>query len=71
MSDYSIICRRINSLELYFERSLRELADDIVVAIDALRMKMTNCGEWRHEVCGSRSKRGYLKIHVAVDTKME
>lgn len=43
--------------------------DDVVVAIDASGIKVTNRGEWRREIWGNRSRRGYLKIHVAVDTR--
>jgi len=67
--DYSTICRRINGLKPKFERSLRGLGDDVVVAIDASGIKVTNRGEWRRERWGGKSERGYLKIHVAVDTK--
>lgn len=67
--DYSTICRRINRLQPKFERSLRGLSDDVVVAIDASGMKVTNRGEWKRELWGGKSKRGFLKIHVAVDVK--
>jgi hypothetical protein len=67
--DYTTIYRRINQLVPKFERSLRELGDDVVIAIDASGIKVTNRGEWRRELWGDKSKRGYLKIHVAVDTK--
>ena len=67
--DYTTIHRRINRLKPKFERSLRGLGDDVVVAIDASGIKVTNRGEWRRELWGGESKRGYLKIHVAVDTK--
>jgi len=67
--DYSTICHRINKTTPKFERSLRGLGNDVVMAIDASGIKVTNRGEWRRELWGSKSKRGYLKIHVAVDTK--
>ena len=67
--DYSTICRRINRLAPKFERSLQGLGDDVVVAIDASGIKVTNRGEWMRELWGDRSKRGYLKIHIAVDAK--
>lgn len=67
--DYTTIHRRINRLKPKFGRSLRGLGDDVVIAIDASGIKVTNRGEWRRELWGGRSKRGYLKIHVAVDTK--
>jgi len=67
--DYTTIHRRINRLRPKFERSLRGLGNDVVIAIDASGIKVTNRGEWRRELWGGKSKRGYLKIHVAVDTK--
>jgi len=67
--DYTTIHRRINSLGPMFERSIRGLGDDVVVAIDASGIKVTNRGDWRRDLWGGKSKRGYLKIHVAVDTK--
>ncbi|MFH1821102.1 MAG: IS5 family transposase [Methanobacteriota archaeon] len=67
--DYSTICRRINSLAPKFERSIRGLGDDVVVAIDASGIKVTNRGEWRRELWGGKSKRGYLKTHLAVDVE--
>jgi len=67
--DYTTIYRRINRFKPKFERSLRRLGDDVVIAIDASGIKVTNRGEWRRELWGGKSKRGYLKIHVAVDVK--
>ncbi|TES83441.1 MAG: IS5 family transposase [Hadesarchaea archaeon] len=67
--DYTTIHRRINRLKPKFERSLRGLGDDVVIAVDASGIKVTNRGEWRRELWGGKSKRGYLKIHVAVDVK--
>lgn len=37
--------------------------------IDASGMKVTNRGEWRRKLWRRKNKRGYLKIHVAVDVK--
>ena len=67
--NYTTIHRRINRLGPKFERSLRGLGNDVVVAIDASGIKVTNRGEWRRELWGGKSKRGFLKIHVAVDVK--
>ena len=42
-------------------------ADNFVIAIDSTGLKVTNRGEWiRHK---RKVKRGYLKIHIAVDIK--
>ena len=42
-------------------------ADNFIIAIDSTGLKVTNRGEWiRHKW---KVKRGYLKIHIAVDIK--
>jgi IS5 family transposase len=69
--DYSRICRRINRLNIKInddDTDKSNLHDDyFVIAIDATGVKVTNRGEWiRHKW---NVKRGYLKIHVAVDIK--
>jgi len=66
--DYSRICRRINKLNIKIcdDKSIVN-KDNFVIAIDATGVKVTNRGEWiRHKW---NVKRGYLKIHVAVDIK--
>ncbi len=68
--DYSRICRRINRLDIkinYEDKSSLQHDDNFVIAIDSTGVKVTNRGEWiRHKW---NVKRGYLKIHVAVDIK--
>jgi len=67
--DYSRICRRINRLNIKIsDNDKSNLYDDnFVIAIDSTGVKVTNRGEWiRHKW---NVKRGYLKIHVAVDIK--
>ena len=67
--DYSRICRRINRLNIkIIDDDNSSLHDDyFVIAIDSTGIKVTNRGEWiRHKW---NVKRGYLKIHVAVDIK--
>ena len=70
--DYSRICRRINKLNIKIndddDENKSSLNDDyFVIAIDSTGIKVTNRGEWiRHKW---NIKRGYLKIHVAVDIK--
>jgi hypothetical protein len=70
--DYSRICRRINRLNIKINDddannfSLQH-DDYFVIAIDSTGVKVTNRGEWiRHKW---KVKRGYLKIHIAVDIK--
>ena len=68
--DYSNISRRINRLDIKIsDDSIKSNlhADNFVIAIDSTGLKVTNRGEWiRHK---RKVKRGYLKIHIAVDIK--
>ena len=68
--DYSNINRRINRLDIKVnnhDKSNLQYDDYFVIAIDSTGVKVTNRGEWiRHKW---NVKRGYLKIHLAVDTK--
>ncbi len=63
--DYSTINRRVNRLDIKVNESIG--SDAIVIAIDSTGIKVSNRGEWiRHKW---HVRRGYLKIHVAVDIK--
>ncbi len=69
--DYSRICRRINRLNIEIssddDKSSLQHDDYFVIAIDSTGIKVSNRGEWiRHKW---NVKRGYLKIHIAVDIK--
>jgi len=68
--DYSNISRRINRLDIKIEDDddKSNLHNDyFIIAIDSTGIKLSNRGEWiRHRW---NVKRGYLKIHVAVDIK--
>ena len=58
------ISRRINRLEIKINE---KLGNDIVIALDSTGIKVANRGEWmRHKW---HVRKGYLKIHVAVDIK--
>jgi transposase len=49
------------------DKSSSQHDDNFVIAIDSTGVKVTNRGEWiRHKW---KVKRGYLKIHIAVDIK--
>ncbi len=64
--DHSTIHRRIVSLGLNFDKSVRH-KKNLVVSIDSSGLKVHNRGEWiRHK---HRVRRGYLKIHFAVNAK--
>ena len=61
---YNAISRRINRLE---NKINEKLGNDIVIALDSTGIKVANRGEWmRHKW---HVRKGYLKIHVAVDIK--
>ncbi|HSF50779.1 MAG TPA: IS5 family transposase [Nitrososphaeraceae archaeon] len=68
--DYSNISRRINRLNIKIDdddKSSLQHDDYFIIAIDSTGVKVTNRGEWvRHKW---NIKRGYLKIHLAVDIK--
>ena len=72
--DYSNISRRINILNIKInddddddDKSSSQHDDYFVIAIDSTCIKVSNRGEWiRHKW---NVKRGYLKIHVAVNIK--
>jgi hypothetical protein len=66
--NYSTINRRVNNSQDIRISERREVGnDDIVIAVDSTGIKVANRGEWmRHKW---HVRRGYLKIHVAVDIK--
>jgi Transposase DDE domain len=64
--DYSTIGRRISKLDIYVN-SNKLGGNDVIIAIDSTGIKVTNRGEWMRHKWHCKSKKGYLKIHVAVD----
>jgi hypothetical protein len=69
--DYSRIRRRINRLNIKIsdddDKSSLQHDDYFVIAIDSTVIKVSNHGEWIRDRWNV--KRGYLKIHLAVDIK--
>ena len=64
--NYSTISRRVNSQDIRISER-HEVGIDIIIALDSTGIKVANRGEWmRHKW---HVRRGYLKIHVAVDIK--
>ncbi len=41
----------------------------IIIAIDSTGIKVTNRGQWMQDKWNLKNKKGYLKIHVAVNVK--
>jgi Transposase DDE domain. len=42
---------------------------DVIIAVDSTGIKVTNRGEWIREKWNKQKKRGFIKIHVAVDVR--
>jgi Transposase DDE domain len=66
--NYSTINRRVNTQDITISKR-HEIGndDDIIIALDSTGIKVANRGEWmRHKW---HVRRGYLKIHVAVNIK--
>jgi hypothetical protein len=66
---YGHICKRINKLNIDIKKRDKRDDDYIIVSIDSTGIKVTNRGQWMAEKWNVRNKKGYLKIHVAVDIK--
>jgi hypothetical protein len=65
--DYSSMAWRTQRLDVKLNDALAKSNDEVVLALDASGIKVSNRGEWmRHKW---KVKRGYLKIHIAVDVK--
>ncbi|MDG7024977.1 MAG: IS5 family transposase [Nitrososphaerota archaeon] len=65
--DYSTIDRRTNHLQVDLDDSLVRSNDPVSIAVDASGVKVHNGGDWIRHVW--KVKKGYLKIHFAVDVK--
>jgi hypothetical protein len=70
---YGHICKRINKLNDISSSSSKCNIDndDLIIAIDSTGIKITNRGQWMTDKWDTqnKSKKGYLKIHVAVNIK--
>jgi len=74
---YGHICKRINNLKVdIFNSGIvtggdGDGGDHLMIAIDSTGIKVTNRGQWMSDKWGAKNKRkkGYLKIHVAVNVK--
>jgi hypothetical protein len=65
---YGHICKRINRLNIYIKRE--KTIDDLIITIDSTGIKVTNRDQlWMSKKWHKQNKKGYLKIHVAVDVK--
>ena len=65
------IAGRINKLYIKIKENdkSKEFEDDyLIIAIDSTGIKVTNRGQWLRDKWDVK-KKGYLKIHIAVDVK--
>lgn len=68
--DFSTISRRINRLDLKLENKNKTREDEyITITIDSSGIKKTNRGQWMNKKWNIQNRKGYLKIHVAVDIR--
>ena len=65
---YSQTCRRTNKLDIDINSSIDD-NDVVIIAADSTGIKVTNRGQWMQDKWHVKNKKGYLKIHVAVDIK--
>ena len=65
---YGHICKRINKLNINIKKD-KIYDDDLIISIDSTGIKITNRGQWMDEKWNTQNRKGYLKIHVAVNIK--
>ena len=56
----------MNSLDIYLDPNI-DREQDLVIALDASGIKVTNRGEWMRRKW--KARRGYIKIHPAVNVR--
>ncbi len=69
--DFTTINRRINKLNIPIDTGKDKVSKDeyIIIAIDSTGIKITNRGQWMQDKWHLKNKKGYLKIHIAVNIK--
>src|SRR6185437_15077893 len=70
--NYTRINRRINRLDIKIKdvNDSKEFEDEYtIIAIDSTGIKVTNRGQWMQDKWKIKNKKGYLKIHIAVNVK--
>ena len=66
-ADYSTLSKRIAKMKIKLPESISQKKEDVIIAVDASGVKVTNRGEWMREKW--RVHRGWIKAHISVDTK--
>ena len=66
---YGHICKRMNKLTINIKKDNTEDDEYIIISVDNTGIKVTNRGQWMGEKWNIQNRKGYLKIHVAVNIK--
>jgi IS5 family transposase len=66
---YSLICKRISSLELKLPRL--DVSRSLVVILDASGLKVYGEGEWKVKIHGPGRPRKWVKLHIAIDAETQ
>jgi Transposase DDE domain len=66
-ADYTTLFKRIAKMKITLPETISEKREDVIIAVDASGIKVTNRGEWMREKW--RVYRGWIKAHIAVDIK--
>ena len=64
-ADYSTLWHRITKLDIGLSTSDKE----VIVAVDSTGIKVTNRGEWIRRKWWRKERRGWIKVHIAVDVE--
>ena len=64
-ADYSGLRRRVLGVDLSLYEELKDLGDDIVIAVDSTGVRVHKAGGWVEREYGKKKR--YVKIHLAVD----
>jgi hypothetical protein len=46
-----------------------DIAKDVTIAVDSTGIKVSNRGEWIKEKWNGIKRKGFIKFHIAIDTK--
>lgn len=70
VQDFTTIWWRVARMKINLDPKIDPEKDNIVIAVDSTGIKVTNRGEWiLDEWKNKRIRKGFIKIHVAVDIK--
>ena len=69
--DFTTIWWRVSRMKINLDPNVNQSGrDDVVIAVDSTGIKVTNRGEWILDKWkNKRIRKGFIKIHVAVDIK--